>query len=106
MKYTAYLFAALLAITSCDRERTPTERAEHKIDSKIEDAKDAVHDNTDNLTWKGNWNKVRGKIKQKFGQLTDDDLMYQEGKEDELKGRLQKKLGKTRSEIDDMLNDK
>jgi uncharacterized protein YjbJ (UPF0337 family) len=48
---------------------------------------------------KGNWNEVKGKLKQKYGELTDDDLVYVEGKEDELYGRLQKKLGKKKEEI-------
>ena len=44
---------------------------------------------------KGNWNELKGKLKQKYGDLTDDDLTYTEGKEDEMLGKLQKKLGKT-----------
>lgn len=48
---------------------------------------------------KGNWNEMAGKIKQKYAELTDDDLLFVEGKEEELLGRLQKKLGKTRDEI-------
>lgn len=52
-----------------------------------------------NLELKGNWNEIKGKLKQKYGQLTDDDLSFAEGKEDELIGRLQKKLGKTKNEI-------
>lgn len=51
------------------------------------------------LKMKGTWNTVKGKLKQKYADLTDDDLTYAEGKEDELVGRLQKKLGKTRDEI-------
>jgi uncharacterized protein YjbJ (UPF0337 family) len=51
------------------------------------------------LTIKGNWNEMKGKLKQKYGQLTDDDLAFSEGKDDELYGRLQKKLGKTAEEI-------
>jgi uncharacterized protein YjbJ (UPF0337 family) len=58
------------------------------------------------LQMKGTWNEVKGKLKQKYGQLTDDDLAIAEGKEDELLGRLQKRLGRTkdelRSEIEDM----
>lgn len=54
----------------------------------------------DKLNLKGNWNVVKGKLKQKYGDLTDDDLMYIEGKEDEFFGRIQKKLGKTREEIE------
>ena len=48
---------------------------------------------------KGNWNEIKGKLKQKYGDLTDDDLVFAEGKEDELLGRLQKKLGKTKEEL-------
>jgi uncharacterized protein YjbJ (UPF0337 family) len=48
---------------------------------------------------KGSWNEVKGKLKQKYGELTDDDLTYQEGKEDEMYGRLQQRLGKTKEEI-------
>jgi len=49
--------------------------------------------------FKGNWNELKGKLKQKYGQLTDDDLVYIEGKEDELYGRIQKRLGKGKEEI-------
>ena len=52
-----------------------------------------------NLKLKGNWNQIKGKLKQQYGDLTDDDLTYAEGKEDELLGRLQKKLGKSKDEI-------
>ena len=51
------------------------------------------------LQVKGNWNEVKGKLKQKYGQLTDDDLTFAEGKEDELLVRLQKRLGRTRDEL-------
>jgi uncharacterized protein YjbJ (UPF0337 family) len=51
------------------------------------------------LQMKGSWNEVKGKLKQKYAQLTDDDLAYAEGKDDELIGRLQKKLGKSAEEI-------
>jgi len=47
----------------------------------------------------GNWNEIKGKLKQKFAILTDDDLMMVDGKKDELLGRLQIKLGKTKEEI-------
>jgi uncharacterized protein YjbJ (UPF0337 family) len=53
----------------------------------------------DKLEVKGTWNEVKGKLKQKYGQLTDDDLAYSEGKEDEMYGRLQQKLGKSKDEI-------
>jgi len=55
------------------------------------------------LKLEGNWNTIKGKLKQKYSALTDDDLLYEEGKEDELIGRLQKRLDKTREEIEDML---
>jgi len=45
------------------------------------------------------WNEVAGKLKQKYANLTDDDLLFKEGKEEELLGRLQKKLGKSNEEI-------
>lgn len=48
---------------------------------------------------KGNWNQMKGKLKQQYGDLTDDDLTYQEGKEDELLGRIQKKTGKSKDEV-------
>lgn len=53
------------------------------------------------LELKGNWNQLKGKLKQKYGHLTDDDLSFSEGKEDELFGRLQQKLGKTKEAIRD-----
>jgi uncharacterized protein YjbJ (UPF0337 family) len=51
------------------------------------------------LQMKGSWNEVKGKLKQTYGNLTDDDLVFAEGKDDELIGRLQKKLGKSKEEI-------
>ena len=54
-------------------------------------------------TWKlkakGNWNEIKGKIKQQYSHITDDDLLYQEGKDDELLGRIQKKTGKTKEQV-------
>jgi uncharacterized protein YjbJ (UPF0337 family) len=51
------------------------------------------------LEFKGNWNEVKGRLRQKYGQLTDDDLAFAEGKDDELLGRLQQKLGKTKESL-------
>jgi uncharacterized protein YjbJ (UPF0337 family) len=48
---------------------------------------------------KGNWNEQKGKLKQQFANLTDDDLMFAEGKKDEMLGKLQIKLGKTKEEL-------
>lgn len=53
----------------------------------------------EDLRIKGNWNLIKGKLKKKYSALTDDDLQYAEGKEEELIGKLQKKLGKTRDQI-------
>ena len=54
---------------------------------------------------KGNWNVIKGKLKQKFGELTDDDLIFEEGQEDELWGRMQQRIGKTKEEIMKELRD-
>ena len=54
---------------------------------------------------KGNWNEQKGKLKQKFATLTDNDLMYAEGKKDEMLGNLQIKLGKTKEEFHKILAD-
>jgi len=51
------------------------------------------------LSAKGNWNEIAGKLKQKYANLTDDDLLFKEGKEEELVGRLQQKLGKTKEDV-------
>jgi uncharacterized protein YjbJ (UPF0337 family) len=55
------------------------------------------------LELKGNWNQIKGRLKQKYGQLTEDDLVYSEGEDDELIGRIQKKLGKSEEEIRDII---
>jgi len=54
----------------------------------------------DNLNeFKGSWNEIKGKLKQKFAILTDSDVLFVEGKQDEMLGRLQIKLGKTKEEL-------
>lgn len=58
----------------------------------------------ENLKWKGRWNQIKGKVKQAYGNLTDDDLKVVEGKEDELVGRLQEKTGKNKEEVENWLN--
>lgn len=57
------------------------------------------------LQLKGDWNIVKGKLKQKYAQLTDDDLRYVEGKEDELIGRIQKRTGRTKEEVEKVLKE-
>ena len=56
-------------------------------------------------TLKGGWNELKGKIKQAYGDLTDDDLTYQEGQEDEMWGKVQQKTGKTKDEINKAIAD-
>ena len=57
------------------------------------------------LQFKGGWNEVKGKLKQKYAQLTDDDLTFAEGKDEELLGRLQQKLGKSKEDLRRELED-
>jgi uncharacterized protein YjbJ (UPF0337 family) len=57
------------------------------------------------LQFKGGWNEVKGKLKQKYAQLTDDDLSFAEGKDEELLGRLQQKLGKSKEDLRRELED-
>lgn len=54
---------------------------------------------------KGNWNVVKGNLKQKWANLTDDDLLYEEGKEDELLGRIERTTGETKENINRFLDD-
>ncbi len=51
------------------------------------------------LEMKGNWNEIKGRLKQKYADLTDDDLTFAEGKQDEMLGRLQQKLGKSKEDL-------
>jgi len=53
---------------------------------------------------KGNWNEQKGKLKKKFAFLTENDLMFEEGKEEEMYGKLQIKLGKTKEELHKIIN--
>ncbi len=54
---------------------------------------------------KGNWDEQKGKLKQKFANLTDDDLMFAEGKKEEMLGKLQIKLGKSKEEMHKLISD-
>ena len=51
------------------------------------------------LELKGNWNTIKGKLKQKYADLTDNDLLFEEGKEDEMYGRLQKLTGESKENL-------
>ncbi len=57
------------------------------------------------IEMKGSWNETKGKLKQKFAMLTDNDLLLLEGKHDELIGRLQLKLGKTKEDIQKIISE-
>ena len=57
------------------------------------------------LETKGNWNVAKGKLKQKWAALTDDDLRYADGKRDELLGRIQKRTGESREAVEKALKD-
>ncbi len=102
----ATVLAVLVTVSSCDRDSGGTTRAEIKkeVREAKAEARETASSSGAHMQWKGHWNETKGKLKQAYGSLTDDDLIYQEGKEDELYGRLQKKLGKTRAEIDDLLS--
>jgi uncharacterized protein YjbJ (UPF0337 family) len=56
------------------------------------------------LKIEGSWKEIKGKLKQKYAELTDDDLMYEEGQTEELLGRLQRKLGRSIDEIKEEIN--
>lgn len=58
----------------------------------------------DKLEIKGNWNELKGNLKQEYAELTDDDLQYAEGKEDELLGKIQQRVGETKEQIIDKIN--
>ncbi len=98
MMKTILLLAPLaILVTACDR----------KTELKVSPGKSVVMEtpSSTSLWWKGNWNQAQGKLKQQYADLTDDDLLYAEGKEEELYGRLQQRLGKSRAEVEKILND-
>lgn len=99
MKTAAILLAASTAIAcvSCDKKTTVNLPAEKTVVVETPSAS--------KLQIKGNWNEMKGKIKQKYADLTDDDLLYVEGKEEELYGRLQQRLGKSRAEVEKIVDD-
>jgi len=59
----------------------------------------------DKMEIKGRWNEWKGRIKQEYGDVTDDDVKYEEGREDEMWGRLQKKTGKAKDDLIKWLRD-
>lgn len=59
---------------------------------------------TNTIELQGTWNEQKGKLKQRYAMLTDNDLMFKEGKKEEMYGRLQKILGKTKEELMSIIN--
>jgi len=53
---------------------------------------------------KGNWNTIKGRIKEEYAEVTDDQLLYEEGQEDQLVGNLQKAMGKTKEEVKEFID--
>jgi uncharacterized protein YjbJ (UPF0337 family) len=72
----------------------------HRAESRGRNKNKTIKRYMSTLTAKGNWNIAKGKLKQKFAQLTDDDLQFVEGKEDELIGRIQKRTGQAKGKIE------
>jgi uncharacterized protein YjbJ (UPF0337 family) len=64
----------------------------------------STYNHMEKLIIKGDWNILKGKLKQLFGNLTDDDLLYIKGKEEELVGRIQRRIGKTKQQVIELLS--
>jgi uncharacterized protein YjbJ (UPF0337 family) len=64
---------------------------------------DKILKNMNTTTVKGTWNEMKGKLKKQFADLTDNDLMYAEGQKEEMLGKLQVKLGKTKDELNKIM---
>lgn len=56
------------------------------------------------MEFNGNWNELKGRLKQQFAELTGDDLLYAEGEKEKMIGKLQLKLGKTREELQSIID--
>lgn len=76
-----------------------SKRSNHFFQHKIYFKMSAI---TDKI--KGNWNVIKGKLKEEFAELTDDDLTFQEGQEDQLLGKIQKKTGQTKDQIKEWID--
>jgi uncharacterized protein YjbJ (UPF0337 family) len=53
----------------------------------------------------GQWNQIRGELKKKWGQLTDDDLRFNNGNIDQLVGKIQQRTGEAREAIEQFLTE-
>lgn len=114
MKITFLVVSLALGLAACDRsERAEVRKESREAVREIRDAAAEARDDiaaaarseSNKLKIKGTWNEAKGKLKQKYAELTEDDLLYVEGKEDELYGRIQKRLGKDREEVDKIFED-
>jgi len=108
IRSTLSVVAVVFAMVGC--EKSPeTKRAEAREEAReaVREAREDIKTETSGtrLKVKGSWNEAKGKLKQKYAELTDDDLLYIEGKEEELYGKLQKRLGKSREEVEKILED-
>lgn len=102
---TFLTLATVAALSSCGKSEPEPRSLAQEVRQTQERVGEVLTDSPGKLKMKGNWNELKGRLKQRFGVLTDNDLLYQEGKEDELYGRLQQRLGKTREEVDSLLNE-
>ena len=119
MRSVFAVLATVVAVTACDRPSPPSSEAREEAKEAAREAREAASEAKDaarevrkdgegsgtRLRLKGTWNESKGKLKQKFAELTDDDLLYVEGKEEEFYGKLQKRLGKSRQEVEKILED-
>jgi uncharacterized protein YjbJ (UPF0337 family) len=71
----------------------------------MKDINNNINTTNTNIGLKGDWNQIKGKLKQKFAMLTDNDLLLLDGKQDELLGRLQTKLGKSKEELQKLISE-
>lgn len=103
LHHLTLLAAAGLLLPACDRHDRANAKQEAK--QQTQEIKDDMNTSSTGMRIKGNWHELKGKLKQKYAELTDDDLLYVEGQEEELYGRLQQRLGKTRAEVEEILDD-
>jgi uncharacterized protein YjbJ (UPF0337 family) len=96
-------------VLSCHRPRWPAKPTREVGNSftatKVHILVETGRYQVNTLGMKGNWKEISGKLKQRFANLTDDDVLFKEGKEEELMGRLQKKLGTTKEGLRKLIAD-
>lgn len=106
--------AVLLAPGNGNATRDNLRRTLYRVGDDIQETVKSFMDKLENrgvtdagssLVMRGSWDDVKGQLKKNYADLTDDDLTYVEGQEDELLGRLQRKLGKTKNDIVRMISE-